>query len=65
MVPGDRSTKMNVIALVHKELPIYWRKEDFSKGTMQYIHVRNIQTVFCKKVKTNCIKESFREVLTI
>ena len=36
MVPGDRSTKMNVTALVHKELPTYWRKKKkfFSKGRM-------------------------------
>lgn len=37
MVPGDRSAKMNVIALVHKELPTYWRKkkkEFISKGRM-------------------------------
>ena len=27
MVPGERSTKMNVTALVHKELPTYWRKK--------------------------------------
>ena len=27
MVPGDRSTKMNVTALVHKELPTYWREK--------------------------------------
>ena len=52
MVPGDRSTKMNVTALVHKELPTYWRKKKkvfFKRQDVIYvIHVGKIQRAYRK-----------------